>query len=46
MVKLQANIKLADYDAINPGVRKFMEERNLSKVQEVNTLRERDIELG
>lgn len=46
MVKLQANIKLAEYDAMNPRVREFLESRNLTKVSEVNSLREKDIELG
>ena len=46
MVKLQANVKLADYDAMNPRVREFLENKKLTKTAEVNSLREKDIEIG
>ena len=45
MVKLVANIRPADYDALSPKVREFFEGRNLTKTSEVR-MKEKDIELG
>ena len=44
MVKLVANIKPADYDALNPKVREFLNGRELAKTTDVK-MREKDIEL-